>query len=95
MHRDINIFLLHRLSDSAGGKATLTISKRKLHQISDPIMQMLHILHKIIYICQLPPTLCHNSRRRVIERYKRALFSKQSSSLSLKDELSKVRNRRV
>ena len=31
----------------------LTISPRKVRQISDPILQMLHQLHKIIYITQV------------------------------------------
>ncbi|CAH1790420.1 unnamed protein product [Owenia fusiformis] len=70
--------------------ATLTISPRKVRQISDPILQMLNILHKVIYITQLPPTLCHNPRRRVIERFKRALFAPQSTSFNLKNELKKL-----
>ena len=41
---------------------------------------------------QLPPTLCHNPRRRIIERFKRALFAPQSTSGNLKNELKKVRN---
>ena len=83
------ITILKMIPDSAG-KATLTISKRKVNQLSDPILQMLHMVHKIIYICQLPPTLCPNSRRRMIERYKRVLFSPQSNTMNLKDEISKV-----
>lgn len=70
--------------------ATLTISQRRVRQISDPITQMLHILHKIIYISQLPPTLNPNAKRRIIERFKRALFSPQSSSFNLKGELHKL-----
>ncbi|XP_033116019.1 serine/threonine-protein kinase Nek10-like isoform X3 [Anneissia japonica] len=70
--------------------ATLTISPRKVRQIKDPILEMLHMIHKIIFICQLPPTLTYNPRRRVIECFKRALFSPQSSSVNLKNELKKV-----
>ncbi|XP_060555382.1 serine/threonine-protein kinase Nek10-like isoform X1 [Ruditapes philippinarum] len=70
--------------------STLTISNRRVRQISDPITQMLHTLHKIIYISQLPPTLDPNPRRRVIERFKRALFGPQSSSFNLKGELHKL-----
>lgn len=70
--------------------ATLTISNRRVRQISDPITQMLHTLHKIIYISQLPPTLNPNPKRRIIERYKRALFGPQSSSFNLKGELHKL-----
>ncbi|KAJ8024745.1 Serine/threonine-protein kinase Nek10 [Holothuria leucospilota] len=70
--------------------ATLTISPRKVRQISDPVLKMLHIIHKIIFISQLPPTLSPNPRRKVIERFKRALFSPQSTIVNLKSELKKV-----
>ncbi|XP_052258729.1 serine/threonine-protein kinase Nek10-like isoform X2 [Dreissena polymorpha] len=69
---------------------TLTISNRRVRQINDPITQLLHTLHKIVYISQLPPTLSPNPRRRVIERFKRALFAPGSSSLHLKGELHKL-----
>ncbi|XP_072042766.1 serine/threonine-protein kinase Nek10-like [Amphiura filiformis] len=75
---------------TASAAATLTISPRKVRQISDPVLKMLHVIHKIIFICQLPPTLSPNPRRRVIERFKKALFSIQSSSVNLKSELKKV-----
>ena len=52
---------------------------------------MLNQLHKIIYICQLPPTLGANTSRKLIERFKRALFEPQSTSFNLKNELRKVR----
>ncbi|KAL5007557.1 hypothetical protein ScPMuIL_016363 [Solemya velum] len=70
--------------------ATLSISPSRVRQISDPILQMLHQLHKIIYISQLPPTLCPNPKRRVIERFKRALFAPQSTTFNLKSELRKL-----
>ncbi|CAI9735694.1 serine/threonine-protein kinase Nek10-like [Octopus vulgaris] len=70
--------------------ATVTISPSRVRQISDPILQMLHPLHKIIYITQLPPPLQPNGRRRIIEQFKRALFSPQSTSDSLKKELNKL-----
>ena len=76
-----------------GGKVSkLTISPDRVRQISDPIQDMLHQLHKLIYICQLPPTLAHDPKRRVIERFKRALFAPppQSSSVNLKSELHKL-----
>ena len=76
---------------SASAAATLTISPRKVRQISDPVLKMLHTIHKIISICQLPPTLAPNPRRKVIERFKKALFAPQTSSVNLKNELKKVR----
>ncbi|KAK3752403.1 hypothetical protein QZH41_008607 [Actinostola sp. cb2023] len=38
----------------------------------------------------LPPTLSSNPQRRIIERFKRALFAPQSSSFNLKSEIKKV-----
>ncbi|CAK8683319.1 unnamed protein product [Clavelina lepadiformis] len=77
---------------SSGGKsaAMLSISPSKLRPISDPVQQTLIQLHKIIYIDQLPPTNEVNYRRRIISRYKRALFSPHSRSMGLKDELKKL-----
>ena len=40
---------------NSAGKATLSISPRRVREISDPILQMLHTLHKIIYITQVGP----------------------------------------
>ncbi|XP_052096230.1 serine/threonine-protein kinase Nek10-like isoform X1 [Mytilus californianus] len=69
---------------------TLTISQRRVRQISDPILQMLHQLHKILYITQLPPTLRPHTKRRMIERFKRALFASHSTTFNLKSELKKL-----
>lgn len=75
---------------SASNASTLTISPRKVRQINDPAQTMLHQLHKIIYIDQLPPTTEVNFMRKMISRYKRALFSSQSTSINLKTELKKL-----
>lgn len=74
----------------SGGTATLSISPRKVRQINDPIQQMLNVLHKVIYITQMPPTLIHNPRRTIIEKFKRALFSPSTNSANLKAELKKL-----
>ncbi|XP_072796937.1 serine/threonine-protein kinase Nek10-like [Vicugna pacos] len=70
--------------------AGIAVSQRKVRQISDPIQQILIQLHKIIYITQLPPGLHHNLKRRVIERFKKNLFSQQSNSCNLKSEIKKL-----
>ncbi|XP_060036432.1 serine/threonine-protein kinase Nek10 isoform X3 [Erinaceus europaeus] len=70
--------------------AGIAVSQRKVRQISDPIQQILIQLHKIIYITQLPPALHHNLRRRVIERFKKSLFSQQSNPCNLKSEIKKL-----
>ncbi|XP_056007896.1 serine/threonine-protein kinase Nek10-like isoform X2 [Ostrea edulis] len=69
---------------------TVTISQRRVRQISDPIQQMMHQLHKILYICQLPPTLDPHPKRRLVEKFKRALFAPYSDSLNLKTEVKKL-----
>ncbi|XP_048379325.1 serine/threonine-protein kinase Nek10 isoform X2 [Stegostoma tigrinum] len=75
---------------SRPASAGIAVSQRKVRQISDPIQQILIQLHKIIYITQLPPTLHHNFRKSVIERFKKSLFSPQSNPCNLKAELKKV-----
>jgi len=70
--------------------ATLSISPRKVRQINDPILQFLNQLHKIIFITQLPPPLTANPQRRIIDQFKRSLFSPQSNSTDLKDEINKI-----
>ncbi|KAG8430251.1 hypothetical protein GDO86_018152, partial [Hymenochirus boettgeri] len=70
--------------------AGIAVSHKKVRQISDPIQQILIQLHKIIYITQLPPALHGSVKRRVIERFKKSLFSLQSSPCNLKAEIKKV-----
>ena len=40
--------------------ATLTISQDKVREINDPIQEMLHQLHKIIYISQVFMIIIHD-----------------------------------
>ncbi|KYO26940.1 serine/threonine-protein kinase Nek10 isoform C [Alligator mississippiensis] len=70
--------------------AGIAVSQRKVRQISDPIQQILIQLHKIIFITQLPPALHCNLKRRVIERFKKSLFSQQSNPCNLKSEIKKL-----
>nr|XP_045008379.1 serine/threonine-protein kinase Nek10 isoform X2 [Jaculus jaculus] len=80
--------ILRSLKDHAS--AGIAVSQRKVRQISDPIQQILIQLHKIIYITQLPPALHHDLKRRVIERFKKSLFSQQSNPCNLKSEIKKL-----
>uniref|UniRef100_A0A8C8S6B7 Serine/threonine-protein kinase Nek10 n=1 Tax=Pelusios castaneus TaxID=367368 RepID=A0A8C8S6B7_9SAUR len=75
---------------SSVASAGIAVSQRKVRQISDPIQQILIQLHKIIYITQLPPALHCNLKRRVIERFKKSLFSQQSNPCNLKLEVKKL-----
>ncbi|XP_042673096.1 serine/threonine-protein kinase Nek10 [Centrocercus urophasianus] len=70
--------------------AGIAVSQRKVRQISDPVQQILIQLHKIIFITQLPPALQCNLKRRVIERFKKSLFSQQSNPCNLKSEMKKL-----
>uniref|UniRef100_A0A7M4E884 Serine/threonine-protein kinase Nek10 n=1 Tax=Crocodylus porosus TaxID=8502 RepID=A0A7M4E884_CROPO len=75
---------------SSTASAGIAVSQRKVRQISDPIQQILIQLHKIIFITQLPPALHCNLKRRVIERFKKSLFSQQSNPCNLKSEIKKL-----
>ncbi|XP_008297582.1 serine/threonine-protein kinase Nek10 [Stegastes partitus] len=68
----------------------ICVSQKKLRQIDDPIQRLLMQLHKIIYITQLPPAPHHDTRRRLVERFKKSLFHSGSDPCSLKVELSKL-----
>ncbi|XP_055455042.1 serine/threonine-protein kinase Nek10 [Psammomys obesus] len=70
--------------------AGIAVSQRKVRQISDPIQQILLQLHKVIFITQLPPALHHDLKRRVVERFKKSLFSRQSNPCNLKSEIKKL-----
>ncbi|XP_071591571.1 LOW QUALITY PROTEIN: serine/threonine-protein kinase Nek10 [Heliangelus exortis] len=70
--------------------AGIAVSQRKVRQISDPVQQILIQLHKIIFITQLPPALPCNLKRRIIERFKKSLFSQQSNPCNLKLEMKKL-----
>lgn len=80
------------LASSGNGASTFSISPRKVKQISDPIQQILNVLYKVVHISQLPPTLTHNPRRSIIDKFKRALFLPNTSSTHLKTELKKLAN---
>ncbi|KAM4790818.1 LOW QUALITY PROTEIN: serine/threonine-protein kinase Nek10 [Cyanocitta cristata] len=69
--------------------AGIAASQRKVHQISDPVQQILVQLHKIIFLTQLPPALQCNLKRRIIE-IKKSLFSQQSNPCNLKSEIKKL-----
>ncbi|KAM7071266.1 LOW QUALITY PROTEIN: serine/threonine-protein kinase Nek10 [Acridotheres tristis] len=67
------------LKESAIALARIAVSQRKVNQISDPVQQILIQLHKIIFITQLPPALRCNLKKRIVDRFKKSLFSQQSN----------------
>ncbi|XP_048881155.1 serine/threonine-protein kinase Nek10 isoform X2 [Brienomyrus brachyistius] len=70
--------------------AGICVPQKKVRQIDDPVQLLLLLLHKIIYISQLPPTLQHDFKRWVVERFKKTLFDSRSSPYNLKMELKKL-----
>ena len=72
----------------------LSISPSRIREIHDPCSRLLNQLHKILFICQLPPSIEGelSTERLVIEKYKRELFSHRNHyrGRNLKDELHKV-----
>ncbi|CAF0730724.1 unnamed protein product [Rotaria sordida] len=56
---------------------------------TDPVSQLLDIVHKIVYISYVPSNKINNKHRRLVDRYRGYLFSKGSSQ-NLKSELSKL-----
>uniref|UniRef100_A0A8D0FR35 Protein kinase domain-containing protein n=1 Tax=Strix occidentalis caurina TaxID=311401 RepID=A0A8D0FR35_STROC len=84
----LSVLLILFLSSTAS--AGIAVSQRKVRQISDPVQQILIQLHKIIFITQLPPALQCNLKRRIIERFKKSLFSQQSNPCNLKSEMKKL-----
>uniref|UniRef100_A0A8U8BHC8 Uncharacterized protein n=1 Tax=Geospiza parvula TaxID=87175 RepID=A0A8U8BHC8_GEOPR len=70
--------------------AGIAVSQRRVHQISDPVQQILVQLHKIILSTRLPPALQCNLKRRIVARFKKSLFSQKSNPCKLKSEIKKV-----
>ncbi|KAG9283789.1 serine/threonine-protein kinase Nek10 [Astyanax mexicanus] len=66
------------------------VSQRKVREIDDPNLRLLGLLHKIIFITQLPPGPNSTFQRRAIERFKKSLFQSGTGPFHLKVELNKV-----
>ncbi|KAL6462149.1 hypothetical protein MHYP_G00285710 [Metynnis hypsauchen] len=77
-------------SKARPASAGIYVSQRKVRQIDDPNLRLLGVLHKIIFITQLPPGPQNTFQRRTIERFKKSLFQCGSSPFNLKMELNKV-----
>uniref|UniRef100_A0A8C5T097 Protein kinase domain-containing protein n=1 Tax=Malurus cyaneus samueli TaxID=2593467 RepID=A0A8C5T097_9PASS len=67
--------------------AGVAVPQRKVRQISDPVQQILIQLHKIIFITQVCST---QLKRRIIETFRKSLFSHQSNPCNLKSESKSV-----
>ncbi|XP_053083780.1 serine/threonine-protein kinase Nek10 isoform X2 [Pangasianodon hypophthalmus] len=72
------------------GSAGICVSHKKVRQIDDPNLRLLELLHKIIFVTQLPPGPQTSFQRRALERFKKSLFQRGSGPFHLKMELNKV-----
>ncbi|XP_072316847.1 serine/threonine-protein kinase Nek10 [Eucyclogobius newberryi] len=72
------------------GSTALCVSQSRLRQIDDPVNRLLRQLHKLIFITQLPPSPHHDSKRHLVERFKKSLFNAHSDPYKLKGELFKL-----
>lgn len=70
--------------------STITVSAAKLQEIDDPILAMLHVLHKLMFVCDQPLTLAANPRRHLLRRFKQALFAPQSAGEAMKSQLKRL-----
>ncbi|CAF2507142.1 unnamed protein product [Rotaria sp. Silwood2] len=75
-------------SRPSSATGSISISNLRLRP-TDPVSQLLDIVHKIVYISYVPSNKIHHKYRRLIDRYRGYLFSKGSSQ-NLKSELLKL-----
>ncbi|CAF0812289.1 unnamed protein product [Brachionus calyciflorus] len=75
--------------NSANSSGVPSITK-KLRPIEDPIIQILDQIHKIMFIGQLAPSGRKNFKRKLVDRFRRSLFSNKRSSVQIKFELMKL-----
>uniref|UniRef100_A0A672SY90 Protein kinase domain-containing protein n=1 Tax=Sinocyclocheilus grahami TaxID=75366 RepID=A0A672SY90_SINGR len=78
------------VSHSFTASAGICLSQRKVRQIDDPNQRLLELLHKIVFITQLPPAPQNSFKQRAVERFKKPLFTYGSDPYNLKVELNKV-----
>ncbi|CAF1628826.1 unnamed protein product, partial [Adineta ricciae] len=75
-------------SRPSSGSGPISIPNSRLRP-TDPVTQLLEVVHKIVYISCFLPTSSTDKQRRLVDRYCRYLFSR-SSSHNLKGELIKL-----
>ena len=74
--------------------AVLTIQRRKLRPLADPLAQLLATLHKLLFVAQLPPAMGKQQpRRHMVERFVRGLARPDLSAGQLKAELASLASR--
>ena len=74
----------------SNGREPIKINQNRLRPVVDPLAQLLHQLHKLIWIEQLPPGSLRDSRRREVVAFKRYLFSSKQNAGSIKSMLVRL-----
>ena len=79
-------------NDRMARSPMLKVDASRIREIHDPCSRILHQLHKLLFVSQLPPSTELSVERQLIEKYKRALFSRsnQAREWNLKDEINKL-----
>ena len=58
--------------------------------MTNPLSDILAMIHKIIFLDQLPPDLGRDPRQTAVHRFKRHLFAADQNVASIKSETSKL-----
>ncbi|PIO76465.1 hypothetical protein TELCIR_01471 [Teladorsagia circumcincta] len=88
----------HRRANSSGSvdkrlvksQEGLTVRSASLQPISDPLLDILSQIHKIIMISELSPSESTNHKRRVVEQFRKRIFSPTSNAEMIKKHLRKL-----
>ncbi|KAK5964800.1 Serine/threonine-protein kinase [Trichostrongylus colubriformis] len=85
----------HRRANSSGSvdkrmvksQEGLTVRSASLQPISDPLLDILSQIHKITIISELGPSESTNHKRRVVEQFRKRIFSTNSNPEMIKKHL--------
>ncbi|KAK6742207.1 hypothetical protein RB195_009834 [Necator americanus] len=88
----------HRRASSSGSidrrfvrhQEGLSVRSASLRPISDPLLDVLSQIHKIVLISEADPSDSTNHKRRVVEQFRRRIFSKSSNADLIKKHLRKL-----
>ncbi|GMR44257.1 hypothetical protein PMAYCL1PPCAC_14522, partial [Pristionchus mayeri] len=82
-----------RASSSSAAERTqrlVALRSAVLRPISDPVLQMLAVLHQLTLVCDLPPPDGIDHKRRLLDHFRRKLFAKNAPPESIKTHLRKL-----
>ncbi len=74
-------------ASAAGTTGTkISIPQRNLRVLTDPVIDMLTQVHKLMLVAQLPPSLRHDERRQFLQRVHARLFASDQVKTTKKQE---------